>query len=84
MMQIAIAVDQLLNAICLGKADETLSARFYRNRNNSGWWSFWYRATNVLFFWQEDHCRASYYSELNRRQLPKEYRERTTKERTAR
>jgi hypothetical protein len=72
--QIAIALDQLLNALCGGWADETLSARVYRNRNNSSWWRFWYRALNALFFWQPDHCLGAFFSETHRKQLPKIYR----------
>jgi hypothetical protein len=75
MNQVLIAVDQLANALFLGYADETLSARLYRNRANSGWWEFWYETVNGLFFWQKDHCLDSYLAEQTRKQLPKEYRQ---------
>lgn len=67
-LQVLIALDQLLNALLGGWADETLSARAHRK-------SDWRRqAINALFFWQYDHCAASYWAERNRRQLPPDYR----------
>ncbi len=73
-LQFLIAVDQVLNALCCGYADETLSARSYRNREH-GIGRIAYRAINGLFFWQEDHCRSSWESEVKRRQLPPVYRD---------
>lgn len=72
--QILIAIDQLANSIFGGYADETLSARVYRHRRTSAWWAFWYRAINLLFFWQADHCMGSYNAEFMRKHLPKAYR----------
>lgn len=66
--QIAIAFDQLVNALLGGYADETLSARAYRTRSPLECW------LDALFFWDENHCRTSYQSELERRQLPPQYR----------
>ena len=65
----AIAVDQVFNVLIgSGYADETLSAFAHRKGG-------WRRATiNALFFWQVDHCQESYFSEMNRRHLPPEYR----------
>ena len=72
-MNLAIAVDQLLNALLFGHADETLSARTYRNRWKShGWWLA-YKLINGLFFWQHDHCQSSYNAEIERKHLPEEY-----------
>lgn len=73
MKQVAIAVDQLLNTLFGGYADETISARVYRNRNNSWWWAFWLRTIDTVFFWQEEHCRKSALAELNRKHLPRAY-----------
>lgn len=67
--QIAIAFDQLLNALLGGMADETLSARAHRTG------SAWEPVIDALFFWQADHCFESYISEKRRQQLPPEYRE---------
>jgi hypothetical protein len=73
-LQIAIAVDQLVNAVLRGWADEALSARAWRNRHKPlGKWSV--RIINGLFFWQRDHCHSAWESEVERRQLPKAYRE---------
>lgn len=79
LLQLAIAFDQFCNVL-LGMAlepkkehwgDETLSARAYRERDSKPWL---YKLINVLFFWQKDHCKESYESELMRNHLPKELR----------
>lgn len=67
--QIAIAFDQLLNALLGGMADETLSARAHRTQSPLE------RYIDALFFWQADHCFESYLSEKERKQLPPEYRD---------
>lgn len=66
--QIAVAFDQLVNALLGGYADETLSARAHRTQSPLE------RYLDAIFFWDENHCRASYLSELERRQLPPQYR----------
>lgn len=66
MRQILIAVDQLLNTLLGGWADETLSARAWRGG--------WHRPIDTIFFWQRQHCYNSYLSERNRAQMPPEYR----------
>jgi len=77
MTQFGIALDQLLNtAIYLkadrrwGYADEMLSARAWRLRGKSELyiWIDW------LFMWDKDHCEECYKIELERLQLPPEYR----------
>lgn len=70
-MKVLIAFDQFANAVIGGHPDETLSAAAHRRHEagKSGWRNF----INGLFFWQEDHCRDAYQSELTRKQLPKEY-----------
>ena len=67
--QVAIAFDQLLNALLGGMADETLSARAHRTG------SVLEPLIDALFFWQADHCFESYLSEKERKQLPQEYRD---------
>lgn len=69
MKQFLIAIDQLFNAVIgSGWADETLSAYYWRTNH-------WMRpVVDKLFFWQSDHCRSSYDSEIFRAQLPEEYR----------
>lgn len=78
--QIAIAIDQLLNALAWGKADETLSARAHRMRiKQQPVWGWSADAIDLLFFWQTDsngkrnHCESSYLSEIERRHLPEHY-----------
>ncbi len=73
-LNLAIALDQFVNTLFGGHPDETFSASCYRKRNDFlGWWLV-YHFVNLLFFWQENHCKESYESELNRGHLPKEYR----------
>jgi len=76
MKQFLIALDQLANTIVwikgdgFGYADETLSARAWRLRHQSNAW----KRIDAIFFWEEEHCRQSYESELMRKQLPSHYR----------
>lgn len=77
MSQPLIAFDQFVNTLVYikgdgwGYADETLSARAYRLRELS---SLPYKLINGLFFWQDDHCKQAYYSEVFNKQLPESYR----------
>ena len=73
-IQILIAIDQLFNTLIAGYADETLSSRAYRHKKDgSRAWPAW--IIDHIFFWQDEHCKASYESELERTQLPVEFRE---------
>ncbi|MCL2710766.1 MAG: hypothetical protein FWE95_07785 [Planctomycetaceae bacterium] len=77
-MQILIAIDQLINTIFGGWADETLSARCWREKR-------WFRhVIDLLFRWQIDeagrgHCEQCYWWERERMDMPEEYRKRRTK-----
>ena len=71
--KILIAVDQLINAVCGGWPDETLSSRAHR-WHLSGKRSWPRKVIDALFFWDVDHCRESYESERQGRQLPPELR----------
>lgn len=71
--QILVAVDQLVNTLIGGFADETLSARLWRH-HLAGEYTWAMRIVNGLFFWQNNHCLEAYESELFRRQYPEEYR----------
>lgn len=75
MKQIIIALDQLINTVFGGWADETLSARAWRQRNDSRGWQTACRWIDRLFFWEQNHCEASYRAELLRSQLPRGYRQ---------
>ena len=68
MRQVLIAIDQLLNTLVGGYADETISARAHRN----GW-----KRTERFIDWlfrDPNHCQDSYNHELLRSHLPKAYR----------
>lgn len=71
--KVLIAVDQLANALLSGWPDETLSSRAYRWEQN-GMRSWPRRFIDRLFFWESNHCRESYRSEREGRQLPPELR----------
>lgn len=79
LLQVAIAFDQFANclislAIGGGWADETISARMWRNRALPGWReSRW--LVDKLFWRQPNHCYQSFVSELQRKQLPDDYQE---------
>lgn len=79
--QILIAVDQLIHVILSSitmptkkhYADETMSSfayRLYRDKGKKHWFKF----INALFFFQTNHCREAYDSELERNHLPPEMR----------
>ena len=72
--QVPIAVDQLVNTLFGGWADETISSTAWRKQNEGHGWRFLRCLIDCLFFWQEDHCRTAYESELYRKQLPEELR----------
>lgn len=72
--QIAIAFDQFVNACCGGWADETISSRAHRMQGKSWKFAKLRKLIDGLFFWQKDHCRTAYESELRRRHLPPELR----------
>ena len=72
--QVVIALDQLLNTILGGWADEMLSARCWRRK-----WLLRYALDYVVFLWQKDeagrrHCEQCYWHELERKDMPEEYR----------
>ncbi|TCJ96124.1 hypothetical protein EV694_1675 [Volucribacter psittacicida] len=73
---VLIAVDQLINALTGGGADETFSSRCYRGailaKNPKKRWRFWYGFVNKLFF-DPNHCKTAYESEVLRRQYPADF-----------
>lgn len=74
-LQVLIAIDQLANAILWGYADETLSSRAYRHaeiKKDRRWPMV---IIDHLFFWQDQHCKQAYESELERSQLPPSMRD---------
>ena len=79
LLQAAIAFDQFINCFVSlfiggGWADETISARMWRNRAMP-WWRGARWLVDKLFWWQPNHCYQSFVSELQRNQLPEDYQE---------
>lgn len=57
-------LSQGINCVLLnGSPDQTVSARAYLNRNTE-YWGKAYTIINLVFFWQEDHCRESHEADL--------------------
>lgn len=73
--RLLIAVDQLLNTIFNGYPDETLSARAYREEQQGLLLGKIFRPLiDLVFFFEPDHCKSSFESELADNQLPPSYR----------
>ena len=75
---VVIAIDQLFNALTGGAADEALSSRTYRGamlaEKPKKRWRVLYRVINALFF-DVNHCKASYESEVSGKQHDKRFSE---------
>ncbi len=57
-LRVLIAIDQLINAICFGLPDETISSRVGRAAIRGNRLALHLEAIiNALFFWDRDHCR---------------------------
>ena len=72
--QIFIALDQLINTLFGGWADENISSVAWRKRHEGKGWALLRKMIDSLFFWQENHCESAYLSEKNRLQCPPELR----------
>ncbi|MBN6079903.1 DNA helicase UvrD [Aggregatibacter actinomycetemcomitans] len=74
---VVVAIDQLFNALIGGAADETLSSRTYRGamlaQKPRKRWRVLYRLINGIFF-DRNHCKTAYESEINRRQYPADFK----------
>lgn len=77
MNQFLIAVDQLINTTIPSYgdawADETFSARCWRNGKNDKYWNMIRIAVDTILFFDKEHCFESYISEYERKHLPEEY-----------
>ncbi|QEH18432.1 DNA helicase UvrD [Histophilus somni] len=76
---VLIAVDQLLNAVFGGAADETFSSRCYRGavlaKKPKKRWRVMHFVIEGIFFWEKGkHCKIAYQSELERKQYSAEFR----------
>ena len=78
--QLLIALDQLANVLITpgqagAWADETLSSRAWRmERAGKPWGRVFRPAIDALFWWEPEHCRASFEAERRQGQLPPEMR----------
>ena len=54
-----IAIDQLINVIFGGAADETLSSRLGRHRKTNKVAEFFARIVDFIFFWEKHHTIKS-------------------------
>ena len=76
LLNVAIALDQLGNALRGGSPDETLSAAAWRTEQEGRILGRIFRPLIDLLArpWERDHCRTAFESERLQRHLPKEYR----------
>ena len=75
LLNVAIALDQLANALRGGSPDETLSAAAWRTEQKGRWLGRLFRPLIdlVILPLEKDHCRKSFEFERDGRHLPKEY-----------
>lgn len=71
--QVLIALDQLVNTLFNGYADETISARAYRQQLKKPHWKIARKIIDCIFFFQKDHCYKAFLSEKSRKHLPSNY-----------
>ena len=73
-----IAIDQLFNTLTWGAADETLSSRAYRGavlkEHPRKRWRVIHILINAVFF-DRNHCKESYFSEVYRRQYTDDFKQ---------
>ena len=80
-LHVWIALSQLGNALLGGYPDESMSARAYRTASRGRWPGVVMRPLiDALFFMvtlgrDRNHCQNAYWSEIDRRQLPIQYRD---------
>lgn len=71
---VLIGIDQLVNTLLGGYPDETMSARAYRLEYNGKLIGKILRPIiDCIMFWDDNHCKESYESEVLKKQLPKDY-----------
>lgn len=72
--QMLVSLDQLINTMFIGWADETISSRVYRLSQYEKFYIPIKKFINSLFFLENDHCFNSYDGERKRIQFPPELR----------
>jgi ABC-type glycerol-3-phosphate transport system substrate-binding protein len=70
LLNILIALDQVLTTLVGGYPDETLSSYAHRLYWSGKTFGFMRNVINAIFFWQKDHCLAAFLSERERHHLP--------------
>ena len=78
-LNLLIAIDQLMYVLLTlgaGHPDETLSAAAYRTEQQGKFFGRLFRPViDFLFYFAErKHCEKAFKAELNRSQLPKDYK----------
>ena len=75
LLNVAIGIDQLCNAVCGGSPDETLSAAAWRTEQRGKIMGRIFRPVIDLLFLpiERSHCQKSYESEKQGKHLPAEY-----------
>lgn len=68
-LNLAIAFDQLFNALTGGACDETFSSRCHRKSEGSKFWQVCKVVVDMLFFFDPHHCATSYLAETERKQV---------------
>lgn len=76
-LNILIAIDQLLYVMITlghGSPDETMSAAVWRlEQDNKLQGKIFRPILDFIFWFDEEHCKNSFLSEINRKHLPDEY-----------
>ena len=72
-LNILIAIDQLINTLVGGYPDETLSASAYLGEREGKIYGRIFRPVIDFLFWplQRDHCRRAFEAEFNFSQRPR-------------
>ena len=72
---VLVALDQLINALLAGHADETLSSRAWRAYVKGKIFGKIFKPLidGLFFLFEKDHCYNAYMSELSRKQFPSEF-----------
>ena len=72
-LNVLIAVDQLVNTVFNGKPDETMSSTIWRMEKEGHFWGFLRPIVDFLFRpFGTDHCYSSYLDEVNQSQQSQE------------
>ena len=80
-LRLLLAIDQLLNVLlCNGEPDETMSSAAYRMERDGRFFGFMRPVIDTLFWFQPQHCKKAYESELLRLQYAKEFQKNLTKQ----